>query len=378
MLHVTGVVISLFLSILLFTKRGKSGADLVLAFWLFLIAAHLFCYYLLASGKFLEFPYFLGLEIGMPLLHGPFLFLYTALLTGKRTRKPYRSFHFIPAVFIYLALSRFFLLPTAEKLFIYENNGIGYLGLLKIVHFAILPSGIAYIMMSLYLLEEHRKNISNLVAQPEKVNLNWLRNLIIGMGMIWLSVLLGNDRSTFALVDLFILFIGYFGIKQVGLFANKIAPLPADNSEMGLSPTIEDKPSITTRIKYEKSTIGERLASEIHLKVTQLMQQEKLFKDHELSLYELAEQLNVHPNALSQVINTLESKNFYDYINDLRIEEFKLILMRPESQKFTLLALAYEVGFNSKTSFNRNFKKKTGLSPTAYLKQQNISLQATV
>ncbi|WP_448103819.1 helix-turn-helix domain-containing protein [Pedobacter panaciterrae] len=378
MIHIVGVVISLFLSILLFTKKGKSRADLVLAFWLFLISIHLLCYYLIASDKFLEYPYFLGLEIPMPLLHGPFLYLYATLLTGKKIGKLYCSFHFLPAVLAYIALSKFFLLATGEKIFIYENNGIGYLGLLKIVHFAILPSGIAYIIMSLYLIEGHRKNISNLVSHLEKINLNWLRNLMIGMSLIWLSILLGNDISTFTLVDLFILSIGYFGIKQVGIFTNNVITLPANHLEMGLLGVIEDESSITTKVKYQKSTMGYTLLSEIHLQVTQLMQQEKLFKDPELSLNELAERLNIHPNALSQVINTLEDKNFYDYVNGLRIEEFKLISMQPGNHKFTLLALAYEVGFNSKTSFNRNFKKKIGVSPTTYLKQQKISLQATI
>ncbi|MBE9463828.1 helix-turn-helix domain-containing protein [Dyadobacter subterraneus] len=375
MLHITGIVISIFLSIILFTKRGKSRADLTLAFWLLLMAAHLFCYYLLASDKFLEFPYFLGLEIAMPLLHGPFLFFYTTLLTGKTIRRLSWYFHFLPSILIYLALSKFFLLSAAEKIFIYENNGIGYLGLLKIIHFAILPSGIAYIIMSLHLIEKYSQNISNLVSHPEKINLNWLRNLIMGMCIIWLSILLGNDISTFTLVDLFILFIGYFGIKQLGLFTNKVIALPNGNLEMELVGAIRDEP---LRVKYQKSTIGDLLLSEIHLQVRQLMQQEKLFKDPELSLNKLAHQLNIHPNALSQVINTVENKNFYDYINELRIEEFKGILMRPENHRFTLLALAYEVGFNSKTSFNRNFKKKIGLSPTAYLKQQKIQLQATI
>ncbi|MNY28251.1 Helix-turn-helix domain protein [compost metagenome] len=73
----------------------------------------------------------------------------------------------------------------------------------------------------------------------------------------------------------------------------------------------------------------------------------------------------------------MEKKSFYDYINELRIEEFKIIVVLPENQKFTLLSLAYDVGFNSKTSFNRNFKNITGLSPTAYLQQQKIQLQAT-
>jgi AraC-like DNA-binding protein len=83
----------------------------------------------------------------------------------------------------------------------------------------------------------------------------------------------------------------------------------------------------------------------------------------------------VNPNTLSQVINSREGKNFYDYINLLRIADFKEQIQQPESQKYSLLGLATQCGFNSKTTFNRNFKKATGLSPTEYLAKNNISLQ---
>lgn len=366
MLHIIGIIISLFLSILLFTKKGKSKADLVLAYWLLLLSFHLFTYYLLATGKFLEFPYLLGIEIAFPFIHGPFLYLYTALLTGKKITKLQSAFHFIPTVLINLVLSKFFFLSVADKILVYENQGTGYTTILKVIHFAVVPSGTVYIILSLFLLKQHRRNISDQLSYIEKINLGWLSKPIIGMGIIWLSVLFGNDVTTFACVDLFILSIGYFGVKQVGIFTNKIDVQPHHNEE------------ITFPIKYQKTAIGEALLSEIHVKLLKLMDQEKLFKDPELSLNELAKQLGVHSNSLSQVINALEHKNFYDYINELRINEFKTIVVFPENQRFTLLSLAYEVGFNSKTAFNRNFKKITGLSPTAYLKQQHIQLQATI
>ncbi len=98
------------------------------------------------------------------------------------------------------------------------------------------------------------------------------------------------------------------------------------------------------------------------------MENEKLFKNSELTLTQLSQTLNVHPNTLSQVINSVEQKNFYDYINFQRVEEFKKAMALPENQKFTLLSLAFECGFNSKTAFNRNFRKVTGVSPSEYLK----------
>jgi AraC-like DNA-binding protein len=78
--------------------------------------------------------------------------------------------------------------------------------------------------------------------------------------------------------------------------------------------------------------------------------------------------LNTQPNYLSQVINEKEGKIFYDYINTIRIEEFKRLAVLPESRKYTLLALAEQCGFNSKSSFNRYFKKVTGQSPSEFMK----------
>lgn len=89
-----------------------------------------------------------------------------------------------------------------------------------------------------------------------------------------------------------------------------------------------------------------------------------------------ARQLDIHPNYISQVINSVEQKNFYDFINEHRVEEFKQLVSLSENQHFTLLALAFECGFNSKTSFNRNFKKATGMTPSTYLEQRNIHLEA--
>lgn len=89
----------------------------------------------------------------------------------------------------------------------------------------------------------------------------------------------------------------------------------------------------------------------------------------------VSRELDVHPNTLSQVINRAEQKNFFDYINTLRVADFKEKAANPENQKYTLLSLAYDCGFNSKTSFNRNFKKITGKSPSEYLKEAEIILQ---
>ena len=121
--------------------------------------------------------------------------------------------------------------------------------------------------------------------------------------------------------------------------------------------------------------MGEEQAERIYRQLVRCMTDQKLFSDTELTLAALAKTLDVHPNHLSQVINSFEGKNFYDYINYHRVEEFKKLAPLPGNRNYTLLSLAYECGFNSKTSFNRNFKKVTGISPSEYLLQQHISLE---
>ena len=98
------------------------------------------------------------------------------------------------------------------------------------------------------------------------------------------------------------------------------------------------------------------------------MKTERLYLNGELTAQELAQQLGVTPNHLSQVINQVEGKNFFDFVNSYRIEEVKNRMADSRSKSMTLLALALESGFNSKTSFNMVFKKMTGQTPSQYYK----------
>jgi AraC-like DNA-binding protein len=98
------------------------------------------------------------------------------------------------------------------------------------------------------------------------------------------------------------------------------------------------------------------------------MTDEKPFTEPELSLNDLAGRLSISPNQLSQVINEQFGKNFWDYVNQHRIQEVETQFRRGVHRKQTLLAIALDAGFNSKASFNRAFKKFTGQTPSEYLK----------
>jgi AraC-like DNA-binding protein len=289
-------------------------------------------------------------------------------------------------------------MPPDQKVFIFQHKGIGYETFQLVNLVAIVISGITYVCWSLLLLRKHRKAILDQFSYTEKINLRWLQLLIYGIAFIWILVL-ASDEVLFAGVVLFVVLIGYFGLKQPGIFLNQ--PVNVQPGTASVGQTIENssilqqpdtasvdavsmkKPEMAVtqddnseKRKYLKSGLSAEMAGNLHNRLTQLMESEKLYTESELSLSQLANRLNTLPNYLSQVINDKEGKNFYDYINMLRVEEFKTLVSRPENRKYTLLSLSYDCGFNSKSSFNKNFKKVTGLSPSEYLNHLNMEVAA--
>lgn len=369
MLYLVGIIITFFLTFLLLGKNNKTSADKILFFWLLFIGFHLFLYYLVFSEKYLQYPYFLGVNIPLPLLHGPFLYLYTASVTNQLKHWKINILHFIPFIISCLSILDFFILSSEEKKLVFENQGQGYEVISLIIYITVFCSGIFYVIWSLLLLRNHKKNILNQFSYSEKINLKWLRILIYGIGLIWVFVILGNDKLLFSTVVFYVIFIGYFGINQVGIFTKKVTIIEND---IIISKAIE--PSFNNKIieenkpnKYLKSGLNQEAATEIHELLKTTMDREQLYINPELTLLELAQTLKVHPNNLSQVINTFEGKNFYDYVNSKRVELFLKLVVIPDNKKYTILSLAYECGFNSKSSFNKYFKKMINLTPTEYL-----------
>ncbi len=386
MFYLIGIVITFFLVALLITKKGKTEADRILVVWLIFIGLHLFFFYLYITSKTYSFPYYylLGLHFPFPLVHGPFLFLYTATITNQLWASRYSALHAIPFFFIYLLFLPFLLLPIEQKILIFKNDGRGAETSLLVLITLIMVSGVVYVVLSLWLLQKYKKTLQEQFSTVDKINLAWLRYLIYAIGFTWVFVFFGNDQLIFGSAVVFVFFLGYFGIKQVGIFTQQY---PEINTQMNVASTTAE-PIITQlsnnatalldapqKVKYLRSSLSEEAAHEIQKRIVKAIDEDRLFTNPEITLAGLAQALDVHPNNLSQVINTCEGKNFYDYINHKRIEEFKRMVALPESQRFTLLALAHECGFNSKTSFNRNFKNATGLSPSEYLKQTHIHLE---
>jgi ligand-binding sensor domain-containing protein/AraC-like DNA-binding protein len=118
--------------------------------------------------------------------------------------------------------------------------------------------------------------------------------------------------------------------------------------------------------KYKYSKLDPNQVALYLKKIQNALEIEKLYKDDSISIRSLSEKLSIPGYIVSQVINEKLNKNFRNLINGLRIEEAKRILMDPKEKNHTILSIAFEVGFNSKTVFNRTFKLFTGMTPTDY------------
>lgn len=142
--------------------------------------------------------------------------------------------------------------------------------------------------------------------------------------------------------------------------------------------SFNDDTGIENQQIYSKQSVS-KLANTAHdlektelaSKIIFMMENERLFLQPELSLNELAQHLQTNSVQLSATINQMFNKNFNDYINGLRIEEFIKKYDQDVNKRYTLLSLAFDSGFNSKATFNRAFKKIKGSSPNEFLKKHN-------
>ena len=123
--------------------------------------------------------------------------------------------------------------------------------------------------------------------------------------------------------------------------------------------------------KYEKSGLTMEEAKTHMARMNSYMESEKPYLDHNLSIQDLSDQLGIMVHTISEVTNGLMGQNFFDYVNNYRIEEFKRLAVDPDHNAEKILNLAFASGFSSKTSFNIAFKKFTGETPSRFMKRIN-------
>jgi len=127
--------------------------------------------------------------------------------------------------------------------------------------------------------------------------------------------------------------------------------------------------------KYKNTKLNEAECKQICEKLYNYIETEKPYTNPDLKIVDISQALQCSSHSLSFVFNQYLAKNYYDFINEYRVKEFKRLISDENSSKFTLTALAERCGFSSRASFFRSFKKLTGITPNEYIKSIGKSIQ---
>lgn len=359
LIFLLGATQGVFLALLLFNKSGNKTANRFLAWLLLSYSAFIAEATISRTGIGLQAPHLLGLAAGAIYLVGPFHYLYArSLISPNFSFGRKQLLHLIPFVAFYLSLLLpFYLRSGTEKIAYFQNiEAQGPPPLLMFFGWAILVQGIAYLFFTLRVLKRHRRRIKNTFSSLEKINLKWLRNITFmalalwGVGLVIEVLQIFNiaplfDLSVPVTTAILIYAMGYLGLRQ---------------------PEIISGPGSIKEFKYERSGLNPEKAQVLHDQLIQLMESKKPFTESDLKLGQLAQKLKTSPNHLSQVVNENCRQNFFDFVNRYRIEEAKRLIADSTSQNLTILSIAYDVGFNSKSAFNTAFKKHADMTPSQY------------
>ncbi|WP_297337877.1 helix-turn-helix domain-containing protein [Algoriphagus sp.] len=308
------------------------------------------------------------------LLIPPVIYFYlSSLLDSTFKFRKDHYLHFLPAM-VYLIYSliifitdkiilqeSFFYEDGRDKDFLFEYQAAGFISLL------------IYLVLSLKIYKRYRAITFNSFSHAESLSFRWAKHFLTALLVL---VIL---RGLFFILNLewdafgkkfwyYFLFGSVLYYVSVAGYLSSIRSLTAfeknDRSK-------GDLPLVELRVPEDNSNVADDSLVPEDLgfwkqKIEKLIVEEGYFQNPELSVFELAQQLNTHPKKISQTINLAFEMNFNDYINQFRV---KAIIEKIESKKdlnLTLLGIALKSGFNSKSTFNRAFKRYTGVSPKEY------------
>jgi AraC-like DNA-binding protein len=365
---------AIFFAILLLQKKPKALHDNILVYWLIYLGLFTGSYAFYSHNLFVRFPLLSSSFISLFMLHGPFLFLYiSALSTKEHSLKLKYLMHFAPFICfnLYLIVASFFPGVTDRIRMDHVSRDIEPPTLFLFFLILTALSGPLYFVLSFKLFKKLDISIFNNFSFSENINLDWLRKLVWIFGILWtvlmviavihhvfhlFSMTFCTD-GLFISLSAFIILVGYFGLKQQEIFSH----YRIKNQEYITEP----------KIKYAGSSLKVADANHYLEKLNSRMASEKPHLDPNLTLPQLANDLGIPSHYLSQIINENFGLNFFDFINQFRVEEVKTKIVDPEFDSYSLLGIAFECGFNSKSAFNRIFKKSTGLTPSEYKRMQS-------
>jgi AraC-like DNA-binding protein len=350
---------------LLNIKRGNRIANRLLSALIFVFSIFLFGAIMRTTGYDLILPHLSRIHDPFTFLVSPLLFLYLKVLTGKNVSFSKKNYlHFIPFGVCVVYLIPYYFQSAGSKIEIllgeHQQAGLGdwyYVRSAIIIVYSLI-----YLFLSVFMLAAYFRRIRQEDIQPNKSVLLQIRFLITAVLTIWivgvLRYTLDHTSQTNLLVPL-LAAITIYGLGYIWL----------RNPEM-LS---GDKQLLPSPIKYENSTLSADKSERYLKRVRQIMETEKPYLDGELTLQKLANNLSISPAHLSQIINERLNQSFSDFVNTYRVEEVKKMFLDPAKKHYSILAIAEEAGFNSKSSFNSVFKKFTNVTPSEFRKSQNAN-----
>jgi len=371
---IIGTFESIFLLLLLLGKKNKSLPDYLLGVIFMLYAVSIGSVYLELQNIKNNSAYSAITNISwlFLFLHGPALWFYIKSLSDPEFRfKSLYLLHFIP--FIFFSVFQYFnfmSLTVPEKITFLENDFFKEQVSYKITVLAIGVSTISYNMWALNLIRRRRERLMQAYSKIEDIDLAWLNALTIAalisysvnVSLFTLDLIFHFATYKYLMfltngfATVYVLFLGYFGIRQGNIFINNISRTgkPGEEShlnERGSHLLTSDDDFIRT--------------------LSRNMEEKQPYLDPEITISRLSELLDVRVEFLSEVLNSRLNQNFFDFINRYRVEEFKIQSILKANSHLSIMGIAYNCGFNSKASFYRAFKKFEGISPTAYIEMSH-------
>jgi AraC-like DNA-binding protein len=362
----TSGIIAVFLSSILAlyfyqTRKDRSSSISLLAGILLVYALMIVCSIILSSGT--NRNIFKWAHIGNQsiFLIGPMLYFYikSSLKPDFHISKRF-LFHILPFIFatLYLTIKFNFLhIPITCR-----NNHI-MLGSIAFIH------SLVYFGYSIACLKQHDLSLSKALFRGQDNKSGWLPFMVYGCFLIWLTKLLffiAWDVSGF-----------YKGCNEI-INLHFLLSFALLN---GLTYFLLHKPWLfQNNKKYKHSILTSKEKQKYMAKLISLMEDEKVYRNPLISLNLLSKQLIIPNRYLSQVLNETLNKSFYDFINEYRIRDCAEFLADEQYYHKTILEIAFEVGFNTKSTFNSSFVKYLGVTPKEYRKkhQQKQNIDNTV
>ena len=348
---------------LLHVSTGNTVALRLLALLTLTFAVDLGINFLSVSGYLVLHPRLAFIESAGMFLYGPLIYFYVLAMTAREQWhfSPRQWLHFLPFVVGIALLVPFYSLSNESLIgMIYAGRDVAAdLGSWAIggLVVEVLPRLLigAYLALGMRRLIQHGRDIRQQFSLIENISLNWLRNLLIALGALYVLYFValafggrGPVENVLNIAMVVVVYtLGYMGLRQPAIFTQRDEAAPA-------------KP------KYQRSALDDESSRMLLKELQELMANEQPYLDSKLTLAQLADQLKISSNYLSQIINQQTGSNFFDYINSHRVEAAKDILADPARARVGVLTIAMDSGFNSKSAFYTAFKHHTSLTPSQY------------